>query len=206
MAKKASRKVRAMSPQALAAKRQARRAQEIGETAAIVGLPEAQRDADALTIVRVPQIGVNPRTTDRTVRRLTRVEKLRAAGVLEEHEALACEWYCDVQALAWDTVRCTSRYDIAGGGGGATAPDRLAAATIAIAEARDDYAYAKAAIPSIYVAMFEAIVCRNASISAEGERLFGHLQRSQRESKVRAAFKLCANRLHGQIGHRLSIG
>lgn len=178
---------------------------ELRKVAAGAGLPDAQRDPDRLTIIKVPQIAHEPRTADRTVRKLTRVEMLRNAGVLEQHEADACEYFADVAALAWDTVRVTANYSPASGGGGATAPDHLAAKTNEIAEARDDYRFAERFIPPQYIRLFEAVVCRNETIATVAGIMHGELGRSQREEKARRIIKLCANLLHQGVGHRLTI-
>jgi hypothetical protein len=173
--------------------------------AAATGLPDAQRDPGGLAIVKVPQIGTEPRTAERTVRKLSRVEMLRRSGVLDPHEADACEYYADTAALAWDTVRCTANYALGGGGGGASAPDHLAAKTIEIADARDDYRFAERFIPQQYIRLFEAVICRNETIGTVAGVVYGELGRSQREEKVRRIVKLCANLLHTGVGHRLTI-
>jgi hypothetical protein len=173
--------------------------------AARTGLPDAQRDPDRLTVVKVPQMANEPRTADRTVRKLTRVEMLRRSGVLEQHEADACEFFADVACLAWDTVRTTANWSPTGGGGGASAPDHLAAKTIEIAEARDDYRFAVRFIPTQYLPLFEAVICRNDTVGNVAGIAYPALGRSQREQKARTIVKLCANLLHQGVGHRLTI-
>jgi hypothetical protein len=184
---------------------EAARRREIRQVAAAVGVPDAQRDPDRLTLERVPQIGSAPRTLDKTVRRLSRVEALRRSGVIELHEAQACEWFAENRALAWDTVRVTGNYDGPSGGGAASAPDYLAARNIEIAHARDDYRYAIGFIPAHFLPLFEAVVCENVTIAAVAETAFTSLKRSQAEEKTRLALKLCANLLHGGVSSRLPI-
>lgn len=193
------------SPERQAARREALRRREVRQTAAHVGLPEAQRDPGRIDLQTVPQVGRGPRTNDVTVRRLTVVERLRRRGVIEAHEAAACERFAAAAALAWDTTRCTASYDIGGRGGAASAPDFLMAKTAQIAAARSAYRFMVGFIPPQYLPMFEAVVCNNERLSAWGDQLFAGLSHSRQNAKARAALQLCANRLHGGIGHMLPI-
>src|SRR5688572_13203913 len=43
----------------------------------------------------------------RTIRRKTKIEKLRDAGVINAKEALACEWYAQAFACRYDTTGIT---------------------------------------------------------------------------------------------------
>jgi hypothetical protein len=170
-----------------------------------VGLPETQRNPDQVDLAPVPQIGSGPRTHAVTVRRLTVVERLRRAGVIEAHEAAACEWFATAAAVGFDTVRVTSNYDGGGGGGSAAAPDYLMAKTAGIAIARENYRFAVRFIPPTWLPMFEAVVCNNERLSSWGEQLFAGLSGSRQNAKARAALQLCANRLHAGIAHLLPI-
>ena len=123
---------------------EARRQRHLANTAALVGLPDAQR-GHAIAIAEAPQIGTEPSPIKETIRKLTRVELLARSGVLEPHEKAACEWFADAHALAFDTVGCTANYE-GRGGGGFGAMDLLARYS-AQARARDDYRLACTFIP-----------------------------------------------------------
>ena len=178
------------------AKIEARRLRRIVDVAATAGLPEAQRDPGAL-VIEATVIDDQPRPIRETVRKLTRVEKLLRSGVLEKHEAVACEWYAAVHAMAFDTVGCTANYDV--GGGGHPGSGDLLARYASQGEARADYHLACEYVPSEYRALFEAIVCRNEAISGVAKAMFDK-GRSQREALARATLKLCANRLYAGLG------
>lgn len=51
----------------------------------------------------------------RTVRRLTKIEKLAKAGVIDKIEASACEWYAATHAARYDTLGITANYGDGGG-------------------------------------------------------------------------------------------
>lgn len=175
--------------------------EELLAIAAQTGVPAAQRDPDMMATLRVPQIGSAPRTTDKTIRRLTRVERLLRAGVLERHEADACEWYAEVTALAWDTTGTTANYEGGGSGGGsAHAPDRLMAKRQDIAWARDDYREARALLGGTMATAFEAVVCRNEGLGPTAAAAFPDLARSQAGERMRTMLKFCANVLHDRFG------
>lgn len=197
MAKAKRSKIKAVSAERI----EARRKRHLANTAALVGLPDAQRD-HAIDVAEAPQIGTEPSPIKQTIRKLTRVELLARSGVLAAHEKAACEWFADVHALAFDTVGCTANYEGRSGGGFGTLD--LLARYSAQARAREDYRWASGFIPEKYRPMFEAIVCRNETISGVAARAFA-LGRSQAENKVRLALKLCANLLHGGIAPLLPI-
>lgn len=130
----------------------------------------------------------------RTVRRLTRVERLTRAGVITLDQALACEWYSGAYELGFQTVGCTANYMGAGGGGFGSGD--LLARYKAQGEARANYHYARQAIPSHLIGLFEAIVLH-------GGNEPGRWSMIGKEDKIR--FSLAAFLLHGQIGHMLAI-
>lgn len=139
----------------------------------------------------------------RTVRKRTRVERLRSAGTIEPHEAAACEAYANWHALGYDTIGCTANYEGAGGGGFRS--EDLLARYRAQGEARESYQFARQALPPMFLPMFEAIVLEGRAISEAGIGLYGQLSRSQKCAKLTAAFRLSANVLHGRIAHCLAI-
>lgn len=178
-----------------------KRVTQLLDIAAQTGVPAAQRDPDMLATLKVPQIGTAPRTADKTVRRLTRVERLLAAKVIEPHQAQACEWYAGIAALAWDTTGTTANYE--GGGGGtcyAHAPDRLMAKHRDVADARDFYREARKMLGSKMADTFEAIVCRNEALGPTAAAAFPDLQRSRAGERLRLTLSFCANKLHERFG------
>jgi hypothetical protein len=176
---------------------------KIVDAARVAGVPDAQRNTDQLELAQVPSIGNGPTPIKETVRRLTSIERLKRSGVLEPHEAAACEWYADRYALGFDTIKCTANYEGGGSGGGDGCFD-LVARYSAQMHAREDYHWAKSFIPAQYVILFEAIVCRGEVISGIATQVF-NLQRSQAENKTRIALKFCANLLHTGIASQLPI-
>lgn len=126
-----------------------------------------------------------------TIRRKTRIELMRDAGVINADQALACEWYALAYELGFQTVGCTANYGGAGGGGFGSSD--LLARYKAQAEARENYHYARLAIPKHLTGIFEEV--------ALGTGRPPHMMR--KEDKLR--FSLAAFLLHGQIGHLLAI-
>jgi hypothetical protein len=126
----------------------------------------------------------------RTVRKLTRVELLTRAGVITSDQALACEWYLSNYELGYQTVGCTANY-LGAGGGGFGASDLLSRYK-AQAEARENYSYAKQAIPGHLLGLFDRVV-------------LGPLDIRTLTKEERLRFSLAAFLLHGQIGHLLAI-
>lgn len=180
----------------------AQRNQKIFKAAAVAGLPEAQRDVAALEIAQVPQIGNEPTPIKETVRKLTAIERLKRSGVLEAHEAAACEWYADAHTLGFDTISCTANYE--GRGGGGFGPSDLLARYKHQMQARDDYAWARTFIPAGYRTLFDAIVIGQQSIAGAASAT-SSLKRSQAENRTRLALKLCANLLFDGIKSLLPI-
>ncbi len=126
-----------------------------------------------------------------TVRRLTRVEMLVRSGDINPDQALACTWYATAYELGFQTVGCTANY--CGAGGGGFGASDLLARYKAQGEARDDYFYARSAIPQHLVSVFEGIVL--------GTGRPPHMM--SKADKLR--FSLAAFLLHQQIGHMLAI-
>jgi hypothetical protein len=91
-----------------------------------------------------------------TIRRKTKIEKLRDAGIISVKEALACEWYKSAHALRYDTTGVTMRYGSAGGGG-CTNFDHLPKSREQ-EEAYKHFTYAREGINPFFLPMFERIV------------------------------------------------
>lgn len=200
MAKAASRKIkraRAAEDPALALAR-------------LVGVPAAQRVRGDLAIVPVANRSAADQRhairsgETRTVRKLTRIEKLQKAGTIAPHEAAACLWYAQAHELGYATLGITGSYDQAARtkGSGARPACHLPRYK-AQTEARADYAFARAAIPPFLLPLFEKVVLAGETMSAAGGELWRDLAKAQRSSKLSAAFRLAANKLHERIAHLL---
>jgi hypothetical protein len=92
----------------------------------------------------------------RTIRRKTKIEKLRDAGIISAKEAMACEWYKAAHALRYDTTGVTMRYGSAGGGS-CTNFDHLPKSREQ-EEAYQHFTYAREGINPFFLPMFERIV------------------------------------------------
>jgi hypothetical protein len=126
----------------------------------------------------------------KTVRKLTRVELLTRAGIITSDQASACEWYAEAHELGYGTVGCTANYGGAGGGGFGSSD--LLARYRAQQEARENFSYARLAIPAHLVGLFDRVV-------------IGPMDIRTLTKDDRLAFGLAAYLLHGQIGHLLAI-
>lgn len=159
--------------------------------AARVGLVLAdvanQTDADQRHMVRSEQT--------RTVRRLTRIERMARAGMIEKHHVAACEWYAAAHALGYDTLGITARYGegTGGGNGGHTHMARYKAQR----EAREDYHFAREALPAPCLDIFESVVLNGNPVT------HGHSGREAINRRLR--FVVCADVLHGRIAHMLPV-
>jgi hypothetical protein len=134
----------------------------------------------------------------KTLQRVTRIDKLRNARVIDAHEAAACQWYADAYCAGYDTVGVTANY----GGSGVRSGHLFchAARYREQREARDNYEFAKQGIPPFLLPLFERVVIEGVSIA-------GATNRNGRElHKLTAEFRLAANRLHERIAHLLPVG
>jgi hypothetical protein len=140
-------------------------------------------DADQRAMVRSGET--------KTLRRLTRIELMHKAGIINAEQAQACEFYAAAYQLGFQTIGCTANYGGAGGGGfGST---DLLARYKAQAEARENYHYARLAVPKHLLPSLDAVVLET-----------GHPPHKMRkEEKLR--FSLAAFLLHGQVAHLLSV-
>jgi hypothetical protein len=120
----------------------------------------------------------------RTIRKLTRVELLARSGLLTQEQAVVCSWYQERHELGFQTVGCTSNY--AGAGGGSINSSDLLARYKDQAEAREDYQYARQAIPQHLLGIFEGVVLGNGRMPQGSDRL---------------RFNLAVLRLYQQVGH-----
>lgn len=194
---------RALSADDVAAKAERRRRDDLVRLCP-EAMPTAQRSADLIAAVEAPKIGDGPRTATNTVRKLTRVERMLSAGVLDPHEADACEWFAGIAALAWDTTGCTANLSGNGGGGSrAHAPDTLAAKQQDVQDARDDYRDAVSFMTPSWRALFEASVCRNETLGPAAAVAFPELGERQASHRASRVLKLYANKLHERFASRM---
>lgn len=174
-----------------------------------LGLPEAQiargdfRPAAVANYTERDQRHMVRSGEKQTVRRMTRIERLRAAGTIDKHEAQACEWYAEQHALGYDTICMVANYGRSSGG--KVGNHDLFAQYRIQAEARANYAFARVVLPAHWLPMFEAIVLDGRALGEAGMGLYEQLGKSQRAAKLRAAFRLVANVLHGRIAHCLPV-
>ncbi len=92
----------------------------------------------------------------KTIRRLTRIDKLYKRGVIDQREAAACEWYFRAHSARYDTLGTTANYGESSGAAN-TNFDHLPKTKIQW-EALTHYDMARAAIPAMVRPMFDRIV------------------------------------------------
>lgn len=93
---------------------------------------------------------------DRTIRRLTRIEKLVTRHVISKDEAKACEWYAAAHAARYDTTGTTANYGESNGAAN-TNFDHLPKTKLQW-DALAHYDMAREAIPPMTRPMFDRIV------------------------------------------------
>lgn len=177
----------------------------VAKMASEIGVPQSQiangrfeecdvvnhSEADHRAMVRA--LGANNLNADarRTVRRLTRIELLAKAEVITKEQAAACGWYAMQFEMGFQTVGCTANYGGAGGGGFGSSD--LLARYKAQGEARENYQYARQAIPAHLIKTFEDIVL---GVGPPPQMM-------PKAEKLR--FSLAAFLLHEQVGHMLAL-
>jgi hypothetical protein len=181
---------------------QRRHLQLVQKAAAFAGVPEAQRGANDIELVRAPQVENHPTPVRHTVRRLTAIEKLERAGVLERHHKAACEWYANAHELGFMTSCRTSNFEGASGGGCSTAELLIGHDNQRIA--RDDYHWGRTFIPTMYLALFERLIIGGEKLTAVATGSFTQKRTRAREKTVHA-LQLCASRLFDGIKAQLPI-
>ncbi len=165
------------------------------------GVPDAQVANDEFAVVEVKDVSQqDSRDKGRsgvkeTVRRLTRIERLVKLGIIDKDQAKACQWYSDAHELGFiASLGCTANYGGTGTGGGTDFD--LFARHKAQQEARDNYLFAKLAIPIELLNLFEATIFGNL-----GENEFRGVTRNEQ-----FRIGLAAWRLHEQVSHLIEIG
>lgn len=152
-----------------------------------IGVPKAKAGDFRICDAPNPTAGQNT-----TVRRLTRIEQMAKAGLITPDQAQACEWYADNHCRAYDEGQgTTANYGGVGGGGGLGWDH--GARSLAQREARDNIDYARLAIPSHLLGVFEAITLGTGR----------PIQMLPKTDRLR--FSQAAWHLHGQIAHLLAI-
>jgi hypothetical protein len=141
------------------------------EMALAIGLPVAQlrrgfrvvevsnrTDADQRHSIRSKQT--------RTLRKLTRTEKLLRVGVIDAEQAAACEWYAAAHALGYDTLGVTANYE--GSIGGGDAGHTHLARNRAQQGAREDYAYARGGVNAMLLPLLDRVLLQGRPIGRLG--------------------------------------
>ena len=98
----------------------------------------------------------------RTIRRLTRIEKLQHRGVIDKREGAACEWYAGAHSARYDTSGVTANYGESNGAA-TTNFDHLPK-TKAQWEALTHFDFARAGISPSCLGLFEAVVLQGAKL------------------------------------------
>jgi hypothetical protein len=114
---------------------------------------------------------------------------MHKAGIINAEQAAACEWYSAAYELGFQTIGCTANYG--GAGGGSFGSSDLLARYKAQAEARENYHFARLAIPAHLLPSLDAVVLETGRPP----------QMMRKEEKLR--FSLAAFLLLGQVGHML---
>jgi hypothetical protein len=140
-------------------------------------------DADQRAMVRSGET--------KTLRRLTRIELMQRAGIINAEQAAACEFYAAAYQLGFQTIGCTANYG--GAGGGSFGSSDLLARYKAQAEARENYYYARLAVPKHLLPSLDTVVLETGQPP----------HKMRKEEKLR--FSLAAFLLHGQVAHLLQI-
>jgi len=102
----------------------------------------------------------------RTLRKLTRTEKLQRAGVITTEQAAACEWFAAAHALGYDTLGVTANYEPTIGSGDSV--HTHLARNKAQLGAREDYRFACAGISPILLPLLERVLLRGRPIGRLG--------------------------------------
>jgi hypothetical protein len=132
-----------------------------------------------------------------TLRRKTKIEKLVASGTLSREEGEVCQWYANLYELGYATLGVTANYG--GGVGGGDAGYCLAARYRAQEMARTNYHFARAAIPSGLISMFEGVILHSRHMGETDS--FRDLGRSQRASRLKQSFRLAVQKLVDRVGN-----
>lgn len=132
-----------------------------------------------------------------TVRRKTRIEKLRDRGVISPEHAKACEWYAEAHEHGYATIGCTSNYSgMSGHGFGPK--DHFARQRFQV-EARADYIWARNGIPSWALPLFERVVLNGANLDEASEDIYAGWSKAKRVGCASVSFREAANALVARI-------
>ncbi len=161
-----------------------------------IDVPEAQRghgfvmtevqnhsEADQRAMVRSGE--------DRTVRRITRVEKLFNRGTICADMLAACTWYQNAYDAGYNTLGLAADWGRAGGGSSGSGSH--AARFAEQAQGRLNYQFAREGIADWLLPLFERVVLQEEPLSANGG------------GKATARFQAAAWQLHGRIAHLLAV-
>lgn len=152
-----------------------------------IDLPTAQRVRANLVLVDVvnftdaDQRHMVRQAKRQTIRKLTKIEKLARAGIIDDREARACEWYAAAHAMRYDTTGTTARYGESNGGG-RTNFDHMPK-TKPQWEALEHYTMAREAICPTIRPMFDRVVIHGRPLGklaitfrTAAQRLLAHIE------------------------------
>lgn len=184
-----------MSPAAQAAKRDQALREAVNDVAHTIGIPDVQVGHHAVTIVPA-QIEGWDRSHDKTLRKLTRVERLFRSGAIEQHQVDAINLYVASAEIAYATCVRVASY---GEGGGGSSPTGAASAAhdrqLDRTGEADRYRRAKGALPVPYVTAFERIVLDNHPIGLVGADMWPGSSAGTVSGAVRELVRTCADSL-----------
>jgi hypothetical protein len=132
-----------------------------------------------------------------TVRRKTRIEKLRDRGTISHEHARACEWYSSAHEYGYATIGCTANYS--GMSGHGFGPKDQFARTRQQVEARADYIWARLGIPLILIPLFERVVLNGANLDEASEDIYAGWGKAKRIEVASVAFKEAADALVARL-------
>lgn len=128
----------------------------------------------------------------KTVRKKTRVETLRDAGVINAEQAASCEWYGNNYEMGYEVAQGTTANYTGTGGGGFGAKD-LFARHEAQRQARLNIEYARRAIPPDLLGLLEYVVAGPV------------WSMPLLNTRDKGRFAEAAKALHEQVGHMAQL-
>lgn len=204
MGQRKPKRIRAMAPEALAAREDQQLREAVNDVADQISLPKAQRGHHAVEIVPAEKDGWKD-AHKRTVRKLTRVERLERSGAIEPAHVKAITLYVDAAELAYATGARISGY----GEGGGSSPTGAAAAEH---ERQWDKAWtglryqrARDCLPRPYVTAFERIVLDNHPIGTVGREMWPASSVGAVSGAVREMVRTCAESLCIEFASELGL-
>ncbi len=187
-------KIKQMSAEKVEQRREAKAHDTMIKVAAVIGLPEAQRDHHRLGYARTAVDG-KARPLDRTLRKLTRAELLERNGAITKNQLAAISFYVEQAEKSGSVVQACNY-----GGTGGSSPTSAAAGQHATMILRAigslSHDRVRGCLPKRYIAAFEAIVLDNAPVMTVGEMMFPGTSRGYLSGAMRQIVQACADHIH----------